>query len=264
MNLSNQIALVTGASQGIGSSIAIELASKGAFVFVNFKNHKQKALEVVKTIEEMNGQAQVIEADTTDEIQVKQMFQNIVNTKSRLDILVNNTGIQNEAALIDMTLDQWEDVIKTNLTSQFLCTKEAIILFLSQPKNNDLKSIGKIVSISSVHDKIPWARHSNYSASKAGLLMFVKSIAQEYAKNKIRINAVSPGAIKTSINEKSWEDPKKLRDLMDLIPYERMGETKDIANTVSWLVSDESDYINGTTIYVDGGMSLYKGFESGG
>jgi glucose 1-dehydrogenase len=162
-------------------------------------------------------------------------------------------------------LSDWELVIRVNLTGQFLCAREAVRLFLRQGINPAVScAAGKILCVSSVHDLIPWAGHANYAASKGGVMMLMKTLAQEYAAHKIRVNGISPGAIKTPINMAAWDTPEKEAKLLELIPYGRVGITEDIGRAAVWLASDLSDYMTGVTLYVDGGMTLYPSFRHGG
>ncbi len=263
--LEGQRALVTGANSGIGEAIARGLAEAGATVIVNYVANDDRSREVVAEIEADGGRARAIKADVSDEAQVQAMFREAIDTFGSIDILVNNAGLQADAPLHDMTLAQWQRVINVNLTGQFLCAREAIREFLRRGPVPELScSLGKILCLSSVHDVIPWAGHANYAASKGGVSMFMKTLAQEYAGRKIRINAISPGAIKTPINTSAWSTSEAEAALLKLIPYYRVGETRDIARAAVWLASDHSDYVTGTTLYVDGGMTLYPEFREGG
>jgi glucose 1-dehydrogenase len=263
--LTGQRALITGGSSGIGEAIAHALASAGAQVAINYLSDTEAAQSVIDKILALGGEAKAFQADVSQEEEVKTMFQGVVQEWGSLDILVTNAGIQDDAPFVDMTLAQWEKVLAVNLTGQFLCAREAVNEFLRRGIQPELScAAGKIICISSVHDIIPWAERVNYAASKGGLLMFMKSLAQEVAHQKIRVNAISPGAIRTSINRTAWEAPEAKADLLKLIPYERIGETADIARAAVWLASDASDYVIGTTLYVDGGMTLYPGFRDGG
>ncbi len=268
LNLTGQVAIVTGSSSGIGKACAIYLASLGAKVVVNYVHNKDSCLEVLHAIQSQKGEAIMIQADVSKEEDVKFLFAETIKSFGKLDILVSNAGIQKDASFLKMTLAEWQQVIDVNLTGQFLCTREAANHFVNQSKENknkDLqKSIGKIIMMSSVHDVIPWAGHVNYAASKGGIMMLMKSISQELAPMKIRINAVSPGAIKTAINKEVWSDPKSMENLLELIPYKRIGTAEDVAKAVAWLASDESDYVNGETLYIDGGMTLYPEFAGNG
>lgn len=264
-SLAGQRALVTGGSSGIGAAIAVALAEAGARVAINYLSDAEEAEALVEKIHASGGEAIAVQADVSQEDQVIAMFQRVIETWGSLDILVNNAGIQLDAPFVEMTLKQWETVMAVNLTGQFLCAREAVKEFLRRGVVPELScSAGKIICNSSVHDIIPWAGHVNYAASKGGLLMFMKSLAQEVAHDKIRVNAVSPGAIKTPINRSAWETPEAEADLLKLIPYERVGNPADIARAVVWLASDASDYVVGTTLYIDGGMTLYPGFREGG
>jgi len=258
-------ALVTGANSGIGKAVAKALASEGAKVVVNYVVNEEDAKRVVQEIRAKNGIAVAIQADVSKEDEVKAMFARMYKEFGTIDILVSNAGIQRDADFVNMTLKQWQQVIDVNLTGGFLCAREAAKEFIRRGIVKD-KSIcaGKIIFISSVHEVIPWSRHANYAASKGGIMLLMKSIAQELAPHKIRVNSIGPGAIKTPINVDAWSTPEAEKDLLRLIPYKRVGEPQDIATVAVWLVSDESDYVNGTTIFVDGGMTLYPGFATGG
>jgi glucose 1-dehydrogenase len=263
--LPGQIALVTGASSGIGQGIAIGLAQAGADVVVNYNRGEEGARKTAAEIQKLGRRALIVQGNVADEQHVQAMFAKTVAEFGRLDILVNNSGKQNDAMLDEMTLEQWNDVIGVNLTGQFLCSREAIRLFKKQGVNAGVSvSAGKIICISSIHDLIPWAGHVNYAASKGGTLLFMKSLAQEVAIHRIRVNGISPGAIRTPINTAAWETPEAYEDLKKLILYKRIGEPAELGRCAAWLASDQSDYIIGQTIYIDGGMALYPGFEAGG
>jgi glucose 1-dehydrogenase len=263
--LNGQRALVTGASSGIGKAIALALAEAGCDVGVNYSSSEGPALEVVAQIRGMGRKAFAIKADVGNEAQVLAMFERTRQEFGSLDILINNAGLQQDARLADMTLAQWQRVIDVNLTGQFLCAREAVKEFRRRGMQPQLsRALGKILCVSSVHEVIPWAGHVNYAASKGGVMLLMKSIAQEVAPEHIRVNSVAPGAIRTPINRAAWETPEAYSELMKLIPYQRIGEPDDLARAAVWLVSDEADYVHGTTLFVDGGMTLYPGFEGGG
>jgi glucose 1-dehydrogenase len=263
--LAGQKALVTGASSGIGRAVAIHLASEGADVAVNYVADDKSAQEVVGEITRGGRKAIALKADVSKEAEVQAMFKAAIEAFGALDILVNNAGLQRDAPFDQMTLEQWDTVIGVNLTGLFLSAREAVREFKRRGVRKDVScAAGKIVVISSVHELIPWAGHVNYAASKGGAMLLMKSIAQEVAPFRIRVNSVSPGAIRTPINRDAWSTPEAHADLMKLIPYKRIGEPEDIARTVAWLASDEADYVHGTSIYVDGGMTLYPGFAAGG
>lgn len=263
--LKGQRALVTGGSSGIGAAVCRALASAGARVVVNYLSNRDEADQLVNEIVADGGEAMAIQADVSREDDVRRLFGEMIGAWGSLEILVANAGIQRDAPFHTMTLDRWNTVLAVNLTGQFLCAREAVREFNRRGVIPEVsRSAGKIISMSSVHDIIPWSGHVNYATSKGGLLMFMKSLAQEVAHQKIRVNAISPGAIRTDINRMAWETPEAEAELLTLIPYERVGDPMDIGQTAVWLASDASDYVTGTTIYVDGGMTLYPGFREGG
>ncbi len=263
--LRGQRALVTGASSGIGRAVAIALGEAGADVAVNYGSDRSGGEEAAELAARGGGRALTIGADVSKEHEVEAMFDRTVREFGGLDILVSNAGIQQDAPLHEMTLEQWQRVIDVNLTGQFLCLRAAVRQFRRQGVTKERSlAAGKILCVSSVHDVIPWAGHVNYAASKGGLAMMMKSIAQEVAPDRIRVNSISPGAIRTPINEPAWSTPAAYQALLKLIPYQRIGEPEDIGRVAAWLVSDQADYITGATLYVDGGMTLYPGFASGG
>jgi glucose 1-dehydrogenase len=264
--LEKQIAIITGASSGIGAGVAKEMAKEGATVVINFPvpSTRDMAQKVVDEIVANGGKAISYQCDVSKEDQVKQMFSDIVTKYGTVDILVNNAGLQKDAPFAEMTLEQWNFVLGVNLTGQFLCAREAIKEFLRRGVNGKSKSAGKIICMSSVHEVIPWAGHANYAASKGGVMLMMKTIAQEFAPRKIRINSIAPGAIATPINHDAWDTAAHLQNLLKLIPQKRIGQVEDIGKAAVWLASDDADYVNGTTIFVDGGMTLYPGFEDNG
>jgi len=263
--LKGQKAIVTGSSSGIGTAVAIGLASAGAEVVVNYAGNEKSANEVVDQIKANGGNAIAIQADVSKEDDVERMFAKTIETFGTVDILVNNAGVQKDASIDEMTLEQWNRVIEINLTGQFLCSRAAIREFKKRGVVSDVScSAGKIICMSSVHEIIPWAGHVNYAASKGGVMLMMKSIAQEVAPFRIRVNSICPGAIRTPINRDAWETKEAYDDLMTLIPYKRIGEPDDIGRVAAWLASDQADYVNGTSMVVDGGMCLYPGFATGG
>ncbi|MDQ6845391.1 MAG: SDR family oxidoreductase [Bacteroidota bacterium] len=263
--LKGQSALVTGANSGIGRAVAIALANDGANVVVNYVTHPEAADEVIQEIAGSGGNAIAIKADVSNEQEVIAMFQQMIAKFGTIDILINNAGLQKDSPFENMSLADWQLVINVNLTGQFLCAREAVKEFLKRgivPERS--RAAGKIISMSSVHEVIPWAGHVNYASSKGGINMLMKSMAQELAPKKIRVNSIGPGAIQTPINKPAWDTPEALNKLLTLIPYGRIGVPEDIGKVAVWLASDEADYINGTTIFVDGGMLLYPGFSTNG
>jgi len=263
--LAGQKALVTGANSGIGEGVARHLAAAGAAVAVNYVVQPDVAQAIVDDIVAHGGEAMKTSANVGNEAEVLAMFDEVIKQFGTLDILVNNAGLQRDSALVDMTMDQWNLVINVNLTGQFLCARSAIREFLRRGPNPAVSlATGKIIHMSSVHEVIPWAGHVNYATSKGGVNMMMKSIAQEVGKHKIRVNSISPGAIKTPINVSAWSTPEAEAKLLTLIPYDRVGVPDDIGKAAVWLASDASDYVTGTSLYVDGGMTLYEGFATNG
>ena len=263
--LNGQRALVTGANSGIGKAVAIALGQAGADVVVNYVTGDAAAQEVVETAATHGGRAIAIKADVSQEDQVQAMFRKMIEEFGTIDILVNNAGLQRDAAIDEMTLAQWNTVIGINLTGQFLCAREAIREFKRRGVVKEVSAAaGKIICMSSVHEVIPWAGHANYAASKGGVMLLMKSIAQEVGPHQIRVNSIGPGAIRTPINTAAWETPEAYNELMKLVPYKRIGEPEDIGKVAVFLASDLADYISGASIFVDGGMTLYPGFASGG
>lgn len=267
-SLKGQVAIVTGASSGIGRAAAIALAGAGAAVVVNHRpkgDSDEQGAAVVAEIEAAGGTAMHFGADVSAEDQVEAMVSETVARFGALHIMVSNAGIENPAPIDKMTLDQWQKVIDVNLTGAFLSARAAARQFLSNPTDPALsRAAGKIIFTSSVHEFIPWAFQVNYAASKGGIMLLMKSLAQELAPKRIRVNSVAPGAIRTPINEESWSTPEESEKLLKLIPYGRIGDPEDVARAVVWLASDASDYVTGTSLVVDGGMSLYPAFRGEG
>jgi glucose 1-dehydrogenase len=264
-SLAGQTAIITGGSSGIGASVVRALAMAGAAVVLTFHSGSESAKALAAEITAAGGQALAVQTDVSQEAQVEALFRETERHVGPPDILVANAGLQQDASFAKMTLEQWRAVLDTNLTGQFLCAREAVRSFRRRGVRSDVsRALGKIICMSSVHDVIPWAGHVNYAASKGGVSLMMRSLAQEVASERIRVNAVAPGAIRTPINREAWETPEAEARLLRLIPYGRIGEPEDIAKAVVWLASDDSDYVVGTTLYVDGGMTLYPAFLEGG
>ena len=264
-SLNGQSALVTGADSGIGKGVALAIAAAGAKVLVNYAHNHDAADQVVSEIKLTGGEAFAFQADVSHEGEVQAMFAELYKQYGTIDILVNNAGLQQDSKFVDMTLAQWQKVIDINLTGQFLCSREAAREYIKRGVvDGRSKAAGKIICMSSVHEVIPWGGHVNYATSKGGIMMLMKSMAQELAPHKIRVVSIGPGAIQTPINHTAWETPDALEKLLTLVPYNRIGQPEDIGKLAAWLASDEADYITGTTIFMDGGMTLYPGFADNG
>ena len=263
--LAGQKALVTGANSGIGRAIATALGAAGADVVVNYVVGDDAASAVVDEIRGHGVKAIAIKADVSSEADVDRMFADAIRELGTVDILVANAGLQRDAAFHEMTIEQWNTVININLTGQFLCARAAIREFMRRGVVPSVScAAGKVICMSSVHQTIPWGGHANYATSKGGIKLLMESLAQEVAPLRIRVNGIAPGAIRTPINTSAWNTKAAYDRLMTLVPYGRIGEPEDIARAAVWLASDHSDYVVGTTLYVDGGMTLYPGFATGG
>lgn len=262
--LRGQIALVTGANSGIGEACARHVAAAGAKVVINYVAMPEKADAIAADISGSGGQALCIAADVSNEQQVMAMYDQVRAKFGTLDILIANAGLQRDAPIEEMTSAQWDTVLNVNLKGQFLCAREAAKEYQRRGPREVSRALGKIVCMSSVHQLIPWARHVNYAAAKGGVLMMMQSLAQELAGRRIRVNGIAPGAIATPINRPAWETPEAEAKLLDLIPYDRVGVPDDIGRAAVWLASDASDYVVGSTIFVDGGMTTFESFSTGG
>jgi glucose 1-dehydrogenase len=263
--LQGQKALVTGANSGIGKAVAIALGHAGADVVINYVKGDDEARAVADEASRFGSKAYIHKADVSKEEDVRAMFEKMFATFGTVDVLVNNAGMQWDSPFSEMSLQQWQKVIDVNLTGQFLCAREAIREFRRRGVKPEVScAAGKIIHVSSVHEVIPWAGHANYAASKGGVMLLMKSIAQEVAPYRIRVNSIGPGAIRTPINKSAWATSSAYNELLKLIPYKRIGEPEDIGRAAVWLASDHADYVTGTTLFIDGGMTLYPGFETNG
>lgn len=263
--LDSQTALVTGASTGIGAACAVAFARAGADVAINYRASEREAQTTKKQCEREGVEAELFQADVSDPVQTQAMFARVLEVFGRLDILVANAGMQIDKPFVDLTVQDWQTVLAVNLSGQFYSAQQAARIFIGQGVTPEFsKAAGKIIHMSSVHDRIPWPGHCNYAASKGGIKMLMTSTALELAKYKIRVNALAPGAIRTAINQQVWRDDRERDKLLEIIPYQRLGEPDEVAKAAVWLASDDADYITGTTLYIDGGMTLYPSFIDNG
>lgn len=263
--LQGHVAIVTGASSGIGMAVAEAMAHAGAAVVLNYHSNGEAADQAVVRLKSIGARALAMRADVSEEADVARLFDETTKAFGRVDVLVSNSGVQKDAGVAQMSLEDWNAVIGVNLTGQFLCAREAVRRFRTQDRaRRPARSAGVIITMSSVHEVIPWAGHLNYAAAKGGVRMLTRSLAQEVAAERIRVNAIAPGAIRTPINEEAWQSEEALTRLLRLIPYGRIGEPDDVARAAVWLASDEADYVTGTTLFVDGGMTLYPEFRDNG
>jgi glucose 1-dehydrogenase len=264
LRLKGQVAIITGSSTGIGRACAIALAKEGVAVTINYHTSDEMAITAVKEITDAGGKAIMVKADVTIQADVERLVQETVAAFGHLDIMVSNAGIEINAPFLDMEADTWHKVLDVGLHGQFYAIQAAARQFAKQGLTDRSRSMGRIISMSSVHDRIPWVGHTNYAASKGGVKLLMESVAMELAPQKIRVNSISPGAIATDINRAAWEKKEDLDDLLEKIPYNRIGQTEDVANLCLFLCSDVSDYMTGATVYIDGGMTLYPSFMNGG
>ena len=265
MRLAGQTAVITGSSSGIGQGIAIAMAREGAQVCINYHGSEEGAQKTLKAVEEAGAKGITVQADVSDPDDVARMFEQIIEQFGTVDILVSNAGLQKDAPFLEMEYEDWKKVVDTDLTGQFLCAQHAAREFVRRGVVSDRsKAAGKIICMSSIHDIVPWAGHINYATAKGGVLMFMKTLAQELGEHHIRVNGIAPGAIQTPINQNVWGNPQAKEKLLELIPYNRMGTTDDIGEAAVWLASDQSDYVHGHMLYVGGGITLYPGFIGNG
>ncbi len=258
ISLEDRIALVTGASGGLGSVIAQTLAQAGATVAVHYRNGKAQADSVVAAIKALGGRAQAFSADLSDPEAATRLVQDVDHALGSVDILINNAGTDGTCAVVGKDDSQhWQQVLDVDLTGPYYCARAAL-----GPMQKNAR--GVIINVTSVHEFIPWKGYSAYTAAKAGLSMFTKTLAQENADKGIRVLAVAPGAIQTPINEAVWSHPNSLKDLDEKIAMGRLGKPSEIAYVITFLASDLASYITGTTVAVDGGMLIYPEFRHGG
>jgi glucose 1-dehydrogenase len=248
-------ALVTGAATGIGRVTAERLGSEGAGVIVNYIGDSGPADDLVREIEADGGRAVAIAADVADEEQVVAMFDSAAEALGGpVDLLVNNAGIEKPFPLVEMPLEEWNKVLSVNLTGSFLCARQAARGLIDAGKP------GVILNVSSVHEVIPWPSFGHYCASKGGMKLWAQTIARELAPHGIRVANVAPGAILTPMNQELVDDPEKRREVEEEVPWGRLGKPEEIAAAISWLASPDAEYVVGTTLFVDGGMTLYPKF----
>ena len=247
MSLKDKVALVTGGSRGIGRAIALELGRRGAHVAVNYAGNEKKAEEVVKELNDIGVQSFKIKANVSEEQEVKEMVKKVVKEFGKLDILVNNAGITKDNLLMRMKVEEFDDVINTNLKGAFLCTKAVTRQMMKQKS-------GRIINIASVVGVIGNPGQANYVAAKAGVIGLTKTTAKELASRNILVNAIAPGFIQTDMTDVLTEEQKGA--ILSNIPLEKFGKPEDVAKTVCFLASDDAKYITGQTIHVDGGLVM--------
>lgn len=256
-DLENKVVVITGAATGLGKAMAERFGKEKACVVLNYHSEDSDYKEIIQTIEAAGGKAAAIQGDVTKEEDVKKLLEYAVEKFGTIDVMINNAGIENEVPSEKLTLEDWQKVIDVNLTGMFLASRDAISYMLE----HNIK--GNVINMSSVHDRIPWPHFVHYAASKGGVKMMTETLALEYAPKGIRVNNISPGAIDTPINAEKFNDPQATQEVIDLIPMGYIGKPEQIAACAVWLASEESSYVTGMTLYADGGMTKYPGFQAG-
>lgn len=256
-DLIGKTAVITGGDSGLGAATALRLGQEHVNVVINYYKNENAAHQVKQSIEDAGGKATIIQGDISNPKTGDLLVNKAVNTFGDLDIWINNSGIQIQSPTNEVTVKDWEAVINVNLTGTFLGTKAALNYFLKKDKK------GNIINTSSVHQQIPWPEFASYATSKGGIKLFSETTAMEFAKKNVRINSIAPGAIDTPINAKKFADPAKLKKVISMVPMGTIGKPSDVANAAAWLASNQSSYVTGITLFVDGGMSLYPAFQNG-
>ena len=249
----NKVVLVTGSDSGIGRGIAIEFAKQGATVVINYAHNQEKANEVKQTIEQNNGKAIIIQADVSQYQQAIGLVQQTVEQLKRLDIMVNNAGMEIHSPFLDVTEEHWDRVLNVDLKGAFFCAQAAAQQMVKS------KTAGRIINISSVHEDIAMPNNAPYCCAKGGMRMMTRTICQELAPYNITVNNIAPGAIHTPIDADVEADPEKMKALLAEIPLHRMGQPEEIGKLAVFLASDAASYITGATYIIDGGLSVYAG-----
>lgn len=256
-DLEGKVVVITGSSTGLGKAMAIRFAMEKAKVVVNYRSKEDEANSVLEEIKNIGGEAIAVKADVTVESEVIDLVQSAIQHFGKLDVMINNAGLENPVPSHEMTLSDWNRVIDTNLTGAFIGSQEAIKYFVE----NNVK--GNVINMSSVHEKIPWPLFVHYAASKGGIKLMTQTLAMEYAPKGIRVNNIGPGAINTPINAEKFADPVQRADVESMIPMGYIGKPEEIAAVAAWLASSESSYVTGITLFADGGMTLYPSFQAG-
>lgn len=256
-DLKDKVVVITGGSSGIGREIALRFASEHAKIIFNYLASREEAEKASQKISRIGGKSAYIQADVSKEDDVIRLTNFAIEQFGGLDVWVNNAGIETKIDSDEMSISDWENVLRVNLTGTFIGCREVIKYF----KKTQLQ--GSIINLSSVHETIPWPKFAHYAAAKGGTKMLTKTLALEYAKQNIRINSVAPGAINTPINADKFENHENVEKTISMIPMGRIGKASEVASAVAWLASSESRYVTGQSIVVDGGMMLYPSFENG-
>jgi glucose 1-dehydrogenase len=253
LRLENKVAVITGSSSGIGSAIALAFAKEGAAVAVDYRSHPDEAKEIVEQVERFGGRAISVHADVSSPEDVKNLIQKAVEEFGRLDVMINNAGMEEKMPFLETPLDVWNKTIAVNLTGAWLGCQEAAKQMVSQGGS------GRILNISSVHEDLPMPTNSPYCATKGGLRMLMRTIAVELAPHNITVNNIAPGAVATPMDAPLEEDANKMQQLLSEIPLRRMGKPEEVAALAVYLASDDAAYVTGSTFVIDGGMMRSSG-----
>jgi glucose 1-dehydrogenase len=253
MRLENKVAVVTGSSSGIGEAIALAFAAEGAAVVVNYSRHEDSAQKVLDKIEGTGGKGLVVGADVSDPKEVEAMVQQAISTFGRLDIMVNNAGMERKMPFLETPFEVWQETIAVNLTGAWLGCQSAAKQMVAQGEG------GRIINVSSVHEDLAMPTNSPYCATKGGVRMLMRTLAVELAPHDITVNNIAPGAIETPMDAPLEQDPDEMKELLSEIPLGRMGKPEEVANMALFLASDDSSYVTGSTLFVDGGMIRHAG-----
>lgn len=251
MRLKNKVAIVTGSSQGIGRGIAERFAQEGADVVINYNRTPGGAEEVLKVVEAAGSRGILVQADMSKLEDIKRLFATAIEAFGRVDVLVNNAGVERHAPFWEVTEEDYDFVLNVNLKGVFFATQEMVRHLMATDRK------GKIVNISSVHEELPFPNFTAYCAAKGGLKMLTRNLSVELGSLGININNIAPGAIETPINTKLLNDPQKLNALLTQIPLGRLGKPDDVAGLAVFLASDDSNYVTGSTFFVDGGLTWH-------
>ncbi|AUI72341.1 SDR family oxidoreductase [Companilactobacillus alimentarius] len=256
-DLNNKVAIVTGGSKGIGTAISERFGKEHMSVVINYHSDEAGAKEAAETVEKNGGKATIVQADVSTEEGNQALLQAALDKYGDVDVWVNNAGMEKKSPTHEISLDDWQRVIAVDQTGVFLGSKTALKYFREHDK------AGNIINMSSVHEQIPWPTFASYAAAKGGVKLFTKTIAMEYAKYGIRVNAIGPGAINTPINAKKFADKEQYDQTVSMVPMDRIGKPEEVAAGAAWLASSESSYVTGITLFIDGGMTLYPAFKDG-
>ncbi|KRM93708.1 glucose-1-dehydrogenase [Lentilactobacillus senioris DSM 24302 = JCM 17472] len=256
-DLKEKVAVVTGGSKGIGSAIAKRFGQEKMKVVINYNSDQAGAQKAADEVIEAGGNAIIVQADVATEQGVQELLTAAINNYGDLDVWVNNAGLEIKSPTHELSLEDWNKVIAVDQTGVFLGSKTALAYFKKQQKK------GNIINLSSVHERIPWPTFASYAAAKGGVKLFTQTIAMEYAKDGIRVNAIGPGAINTPINAEKFADKAQYDQTVNMVPMDRIGDPEEVAAGAAWLASNESSYVTGITLFIDGGMTLYPAFKDG-